>query len=94
MVSFFRCLLNLYPASYRREYGEEMLGVLIDVHSEVKQRSSLAQAISYAREAGGLLRGALREHARTIFFLKVFLFIRKGGSRCVPNTSFRRPRSA
>ena len=72
MVSFFRCLLNLYPASYRREYGEEMLGVLIDVHSEVKQRSSLAQAISYAREAGGLLRGALREHARTIFFPQGF----------------------
>ena len=50
-----------------------MLGVLIEVHSEVKERSSrLARAISYAREAGGLLRGALREHARTIVFPKVF----------------------
>ena len=72
MLSFFRHLLNLYPAAYRREYGEEMLGVLIEVHSEVKQKSSLARAISYAREAGGLLRGALREHARTIFFPQGF----------------------
>ncbi|MGB2633875.1 MAG: hypothetical protein WAM58_08065 [Candidatus Acidiferrum sp.] len=72
MLSFFRYLLNLYPASYRREYGEEMLGVLIEVHSEVKEKSSPARAISYAREAGGLLRGALREHARTIFFPQGF----------------------
>jgi hypothetical protein len=74
MLFFFRYLLNLYPASYRREYGEEMLGVLIEVHSDVQRKSSPARAISCAREAAGLLRGALREHARAIFFPEGFRF--------------------
>jgi hypothetical protein len=74
MLPFFRYLLNLYPPAYRRDYGEEMLGVLIEVHSEVRQKSSPTRAISYAREAGGLLRGALREHARAIFFPEGFPF--------------------
>lgn len=68
MLSFFRYLLHLYPASHRREYGDEMLGVLIEVHAEVRQKSSPARVVSYAREAGGLMRGAMRERARTIVF--------------------------
>jgi hypothetical protein len=72
MLPFFRHLLNLYPPAYRREFGEEMLGVLIEMHSEVQQKHPPARAIRYAREAGGLLRGALREHARIIFFSQAF----------------------
>jgi hypothetical protein len=68
MQALFGCILNLYPSAYRDEFGEEMTTVLMEVQAEVRKKGPLAQAVSYASEAKGLLRGALLEHVRTIFF--------------------------
>jgi hypothetical protein len=67
MHAAFRTLLYLYPAAYRREYGDEMLSVLREVQAEVRMKSPLQRAISFSREMGGLLRGALEEHLRPTY---------------------------
>jgi len=67
MLPLFRTLLYLYPAAYRREYGDEMLAVLSEVQAEVRTKSPLNRAISFSREAAGLLRGALEEHLQAIY---------------------------
>lgn len=67
MLAFFRTLLCLYPAEYRREYGDEMLAVLGEVQTEARTEGLLARAISFSREVGGLLRGALEEQLRPFY---------------------------
>ena len=62
MLAFYRALLRLYPATYRCEYGDEMLDVLSEVQSENKEKGALALLFSGVRETGGLLHGAVREH--------------------------------
>lgn len=64
MLALCRLMLYLYPAAYRGEYGEEMLEVLSQVHTEIRGMSALARAGCAAREASGLLSGALHEHLR------------------------------
>jgi hypothetical protein len=66
MLVLFRTLLYLYPAAYRREYGDEMLIVLEEVQAEDRVKGPLHRALSFTREAGGLLRGAFKEHLRPI----------------------------
>jgi hypothetical protein len=68
MPSLFRSLLYLYPAAYRQEYGEEMIGVLIEVKEQQRRRGPLALAVAYFRETAGLLQGALHEHTRKVLF--------------------------
>jgi hypothetical protein len=62
MLGLYRSFLHLYPATYRREYGEEMMDVLSEVQAEARNRTVLIQVWSVAYEASGLLYGALREH--------------------------------
>src|SRR5580704_3112982 len=69
-ITIYRLLLRLYPSSYHDEYGEEMMAVFSEMHAEIENKSSLVLAVSCAREAGGLLRGALHEHVRNISSLK------------------------
>lgn len=64
MLALYRLLLYLYPAAYRGEYGEEMREVLSEVRTEIRRKSALARVGCAAREAGGLLHGALQEHLR------------------------------
>ena|SRR5215472_10870013 len=64
MPALYRSILYLYPAPYRGEYGDEMLEVLSELDAETRKKSALARAASRAREASGLLYGALREHLR------------------------------
>jgi len=66
MLPLYRSLLYLYPAAYREEYGEEMMAVLFEVQVEIEKQSVLARIVFGAREAGGLLRGALLEQFRSI----------------------------
>lgn len=66
MLALYRSLLYLYPAEYRREYGEEMMDVLSEVQAETRKRSGLARVLSGVHESGGLLHGALVEHLRSI----------------------------
>jgi hypothetical protein len=64
MLTIYRCLLYLYPKLYRRQFADEMCSVFAEVRSDARTR--LAVKISfYAREIGGLLFGALREHQRS-----------------------------
>lgn len=95
MLALYRSILHLYPASYRGEYGEEMLEVLSEVETEIRKRSRLEQAGGAAREAAGLLSGALREHLRAFAsaahrgrFSSVFL-----GGRVVMRSEFRFPKA-
>jgi hypothetical protein len=63
MDAFYRLLLGLYPPAYQREYGEEMASVFLDA-SEGVRGSGWTRIAFFAREASGLLCGALREHFR------------------------------
>lgn len=66
MLSFYRCLLYLYPRLYRHEYADEMVAVFRDAHADVSA-GSVKERISFrVRESGGLLAGALQEHIRII----------------------------
>jgi hypothetical protein len=66
MLGLYRSLLYLYPAPYRGEFGEEMMDVLSEVQAEISSQSLLGRLCRTAREAGGLLTGALGEHLRSI----------------------------
>src|ERR1700730_16491597 len=66
MLSFYRCLLYLYPSLYRREYADEMISVFRDAQADVSD-GSFGERISFrAREAWGLLAGAVQQHIRII----------------------------
>jgi len=64
MVSLCRYLLYLYPAAHRVEFGEEMSAVLHERWMDRREEGVLARWALYAREVGGLLRGATQEHVR------------------------------
>jgi hypothetical protein len=66
MPPFFRALLYLYPSAYRREFGEEMLAVLTEIKVDLQDRGLFCRVAFHARETGGLLLGALREHFRNL----------------------------
>ena len=66
MLRLYRSLLALYPASYRHAYADEMLSVLAQLELEAVQAKTWARITLRAREVGGLLSGALTEHARQI----------------------------
>ena len=66
MLSLYRCLLYLYPAAYRYEYGDEMVNVFSEIHSEIWCKGLLPRARFFLREFAGLLYGALQEHSRAI----------------------------
>ena len=65
MLALYRSILYLYPAACRGEYGDEMLQVLSEVETVIRKKGPLVWAGCAAREAGGLLYGALEAHLRT-----------------------------
>jgi hypothetical protein len=66
MLALYRSLLRFYPAAYRCEFADEMMDVLSELQAETRKRSVLTRVLCAAREAGGLLYGALQEHFRSI----------------------------
>ena len=66
MLSLYRCLLYLYPAPYRYEYGDEMAGVFRELQSETRRKGLLPRGTFLLREFTGLLHGAIEEHSRAI----------------------------
>ena len=66
MLAVCRTLLYLYPSEYRSEFGDEMLDVLSEALGEIRRKSAMTRIFFAVREAGGLLRGALHEHLRSI----------------------------
>jgi len=65
MLSIYRRLLRLYPADYRSEFGDEMLGVIREAELEIKE-GAVSRAVFLLREVAGLLNGALQEHWRSV----------------------------
>lgn len=61
MLNVCQMLLRLYPATYRAEFGEEMIAVFEDVRADCDRKSLAAQAVFYIREIAGLVSGAFRE---------------------------------
>ena len=66
MLLLYHFLVHLYPATYRGEYGEEMLAVLSEVLTENQKKGVMAQIVSAVCEIAGLLCGALEEHISNI----------------------------
>src|SRR5215472_4888432 len=66
MIAWYRKLLCLYPAEYRKRFSEEMLAVLFQEREENGKRRLKNRARVVVRETAGLLRGALNEHFRMI----------------------------
>ncbi len=62
MATVYQRLLQLYPASYREHFGEEMLDVFQAARADVQTKSLTAQVVFCAREFVGLVRGAAGEH--------------------------------
>jgi hypothetical protein len=93
MLALYRSILYLYPAAYRGEYGDEMLGVLSEVQAETRNKGALARVACAVREASGLLCGALGEHlhgfaGRYDRFSSMFL-----GGRFAMRSEFRFPKA-
>ncbi|HKH97624.1 MAG TPA: hypothetical protein VJ999_00835 [Candidatus Sulfotelmatobacter sp.] len=61
MLTLYRCLLYLYPAIYRREFGEEMTSVFLQAQLAVRNGNLAARVSFCAREIPGLLSGAMLE---------------------------------
>jgi hypothetical protein len=68
MIFVCRCLLYLYPVGHRAEFGEEMLGVIHERQVASRNKGVPARGLLYAREIGGLLRGAVEEQFRSRSF--------------------------
>jgi hypothetical protein len=73
MLSIYRCLLYLYPAVHRQQFGDEMTAVFGEVQAEMANQGPFARAFLYLREAAGLLAGALQQHVRTLVGDRVWL---------------------
>ena len=64
MLRLYRSLLYLYPADYRREFGDEMAAVYLQARTVAASRHVTARATFDAREIVGLISGAVRGHVR------------------------------
>jgi hypothetical protein len=61
MQNLYRRLLRLYPATYRREYEEEMVSVFRQAQEDVRVSDLTFRASFVIRETIGLMLGAFRE---------------------------------
>jgi hypothetical protein len=66
MLTVYRKLLRLYPASHRQFFGDEMLAVFADLDNERASRDSMARMFSSWREIVGLIGGACAEHVHGV----------------------------
>lgn len=66
MLRIYRCLLYLYPAVHREQFGDEMTAVLHDLHAGSAHRSLGARSLLFVRETTGLVIGALQQRLRNL----------------------------
>jgi hypothetical protein len=66
MLRIYRCLLYLYPAGHREQFGGEMTAVLRDLQAGTAHEGIAARSILFLRETRGLVIGALQQHARLL----------------------------
>jgi hypothetical protein len=93
MLSLYRGLLYLYPASYRRGYGDEMAGVFGKVHTETWGRGLRPRVQFLLREFAGLLHGAFEERLRAIAGSHAPLSIPSSSGRFTMRSEFRFPKA-
>ncbi len=91
MIVFYQKLLYLYPAEYRKVFGDEMLAVLLQEREENARRGLRKRAQVVFRESAGLLRGAFHEHFRMITEIHEELSFATG--RFTMRNGFRFPKS-
>ena len=89
MLRVYRSLLYLYPARYRREFGEEQSSVFHQAQQELRNTAITARGLFLAREIAGLLVGALHEHCYSIIGAHDWYPMRRFDMR----SEFRFPRS-
>lgn len=73
MLRIYRCLLYLYPAIHRNQFGEEMTAVFREVQEASMQQGIAARAFLCLRETSGLLTGALQQHVRVLLGPRIWL---------------------
>lgn len=66
MIRVYQNLLRLYPAEYRKQFGEEMIAVFQDLRAENEQKNFLLRSLFSVREFSGLMRGAIAAHCRIL----------------------------
>jgi hypothetical protein len=94
MLGLYRGLLRLYPASYRNQFGDEMIEVFREIETEPEKKSRAARGILCLREVAGLLSGALRDIGEPWAAIQAGPHFPQGGLPCTPNFVFRKqPRS-
>ena len=89
MLRLYQGLLSLYPAAYRREFGEEMQSVFLQAQAERNMAPWLKLATFDAREILGLLSGAAQAHLFSLFETDDWIRLRRFNMR----PQFRFPRS-
>lgn len=91
MLAVYRTLVRLYPAEHRQTFGGEMLRVLAEEGCGASHRTVMARVRLFAREASGLMLGAVREHLRMRVEIQDGLSLRSG--RFAMRNGFRFPKS-
>lgn len=86
MSTLYRRLLRLYPPSYFREYGAEMVSVFAQAQEAASKTGLKARLAFWRREIVGLIAGALRAHSRLHHWSPI--------GRFQMRSQFRFPRSA
>jgi hypothetical protein len=88
MVRLYQCLLRLYPAAHRLEFGDEMQWVFAQAKADL-DCGLLRRLGFYWREFSGLVYGAAQSHFRHHFGIHDWLPFRRWNMR----PGFRFPRS-
>ena len=91
-VSLYRSLLRLYPALHRKQFGEEMVAVFGEMQAEMALKSRVARSVFFAREAAGIVGGALQNVGERWAAIRSGCGFHQGGLRCALNSVFRRQR--
>jgi hypothetical protein len=73
MLRLYRYLLCLYPADHRDQFGDEMIEVFRDAQADAAKQSMISRGVFCAREAAGLLTGAMRQHLLALGASRVWL---------------------
>ncbi len=67
MIGLYRSLLYFYPPAYRRDFGDEMASVFLQVQREHAGSTIVSRAALWAHEVSGLIAGALQAHLCSLF---------------------------
>jgi hypothetical protein len=91
MHKVYRNLLRLYPASHREQFGEEMIAMFAELHTEAARQGVAARVSFCGREFAGIVAGALKEHLRAALCDEVWLVF--PARRFTMRTEFRFPKA-